>query len=160
MKYYIATRLERYVDHNLVRNWMATRGHEITYDWTSHGSVKDQGADRIREVAEAETRGVVDADLVIVLLPGGRGTHAELGMAIARGRPVLLHSETGAEFAPGSATCAFYHHPQCRRVVGGLLEVMRVIRCRQPDCPNDADPGMLLCESCWDLANDAAGDQP
>lgn len=29
-------------------------------------------------------------------------------------------------------------------------------RCGQPGCPHDAQPGMVLCEGCWDLANDAA----
>lgn len=87
MRYYIATALERAADHTLVRDAMAAAGHQITYDWTAHGSVQSEGLDRIREVAEAETRGVLDADLVIVLLPGGRGTHAELGIAIGAGIP-------------------------------------------------------------------------
>lgn len=116
MKYYIATKLERHRDHNLVRDSMAARGHQITYDWSVHGPVFRSGVERIREVAQLETRGVLDADLVIVLLPGGRGTHAELGMAIASGKPVLLHapqSISALYFGAYPETCAFYHHPLC-----------------------------------------------
>lgn len=121
MRYYIATRLERAVDHNVVRDAMRRAGHELTYDWTAHGSVKDEGRARIAEVAELEATGVRDAEYVVVLLPGGRGTHAELGMAIGWGVPILLHSADGVEFADGAATCAFYHHPLVRQVVGVAL---------------------------------------
>lgn len=120
MRYYIATKLARHTAHNEVRDELDRDGWACTYDWTRHGSVKDQGKARIRQVAAAETRGVLEADVVIVLLPGGRGTHAELGMALAAGKPVILHSETGEEFEDGASTCAFYWHPLCRRVVCGV----------------------------------------
>jgi putative intracellular protease/amidase len=120
MRYYIATKLERHADHNLVRDLMAARGHEITYDWTKHGPVWSRGSDVIREVAQLETRGVLDADLVIVLLPGGRGTHAELGMAIAAGKPVLMHCADPDLFGATPETCAFYHHPLCFASGGSL----------------------------------------
>lgn len=111
MKYYIATALERAADHTLVRDAMAAAGHQITYDWTAHGSVQSEGLARIREVAELETHGVLAADLVIVLLPGGRGTHAELGIAIGAGIPILLHTEDEGLLSGSSGrTCAFYHH--------------------------------------------------
>ena len=86
----------------------------ITYDWTAHGSVWKDGADRIRKVAQAEMQGVLDADYVVVLLPGGRGTHTELGMALADGKPVILYG-TDDDFS-GPKTCAFYHHPLVRRL--------------------------------------------
>lgn len=128
MRYYIATRLERHQDHNLVRDTMAAQGHELTYDWTAHGPVFRDGLKRIREVAELELRGVLDADLVIVLLPGGRGTHAELGMAIAAGKPVLLHVAPGnvrdAFFGATPETCAFYHHPLCFHAPPVQLDVL------------------------------------
>ena len=110
MKFYIATRLENHLQHNTVRDFLIVAGHSITYDWTSHGPVWKAGTKVIREVACAELNGVVEADVVVVLLPGGRGTHAELGMAIALGKPVLLCG--GPEmYGAVPETCAFYHHP-------------------------------------------------
>lgn len=128
MKYYIATRLENHQAHNVVRDLLAQRGHQITYDWTVHGPVWRSGAARIAEVAELELRGVVEADLVIVLLPGGRGTHAELGMALSRGRRVLLHSADLAPFGAAPETCAFYHHPLVTPF-GGPLELVAARAC-------------------------------
>jgi hypothetical protein len=120
MRYYIATKLERHAEHNQVRDLMARFGHQITYDWTAHGPVWRDGADRIREVSELEMKGVVTADLVIVLLPGGRGTHAELGMALARGKRVLLHSCDPVPLGAAPETCAFYHHPLCLGMTGSF----------------------------------------
>jgi hypothetical protein len=117
VKYYIATRLERAKDHNLVRDTLMAQGHEITYDWTTHGPVFRDGLKRIKEVAHLEMDGVSRADLVIALLPGGRGTHIEIGMALGMGKPVLLHQPTQSEsydmFGATTETCAFYHHSLC-----------------------------------------------
>lgn len=122
LHYYIATKLERHADHNLVRDTMAAQGHTITYDWTTHGSVREEGSARMREAADGMVRGVLDADLVIVLLPGGRGTHAELGMALAAGIPVILHAEDAAMFESPDETICFYHHPLCLQVVSSPLD--------------------------------------
>jgi hypothetical protein len=168
VKYYIATRLERHADHNIVRDALAAKGNQITYDWTVHGPVWRSGEDRIREVSQLETQGVLDADVVIVLLPGGRGTHAELGMALAAGKPVILHSEDPAPFGATPETCAFYHHPLCVRVTDQDLAHVAFYarqfeplgearRCGQPGCPHDARHGQSLCDGCWDLANGSGG---
>ena len=109
MKIYIASRLENYLQVQAVRDALVSAGHVITYDWTRHGSVQGQGEARLREVAANELNGVRDADLVVVLLPGGRGTHAELGMANVLGKPVILFSNADDPFDAYTAdTCAFY----------------------------------------------------
>jgi hypothetical protein len=78
MKYYIATSLERAAFHNLVREDLKKFRCEVTYDWTTHGSVKNTSKARLQEVAHAEFQGILESDFVLVLLPGGKGTHAEL----------------------------------------------------------------------------------
>lgn len=97
-------------------------GHTHTYDWTVHGSVQGEGEDRIREVSVNETQGVLDADVVIVLLPGGRGTHSELGIAIASDsiKAILICAEDDSLFLHDDRTCAFYWHPRVERVVGAM----------------------------------------
>ena len=124
MKFYIATYLERAADHNLVRDILIRRGHKITYDWTTHGSVKEQGEARISQVCQNELRGVRDADFVVGLLPGGRGTHGEIGAAGVLEKPMFLHATEGNEalFGFTDKTCAFYWSPDTVRIAGGSVE--------------------------------------
>lgn len=90
LKFYIATSLENVVGHHAIRNVLLERGLILTYDWTTHGTAWPRGSAYVRNVIRAEQAGVRDADFVIVLLPGGKGTHVELGMALALNKPVLL----------------------------------------------------------------------
>ena len=48
---------------------------------------------------------------LVAILPGGRGTHAEIGIAIGLGLPVVLLEQVGAY----DAECAFYHAPTVSR---------------------------------------------
>jgi nucleoside 2-deoxyribosyltransferase len=116
LKYYIATKLENHAEHNRIRDLLNARGHECTYDWTHHGPVHSRGLDVVQEVAIAEAKGVIESDVVIVLWPGGRGTHVELGVALGRQIPVILWTEVEGHRVASPETCAFYHHPLVRLV--------------------------------------------
>jgi hypothetical protein len=112
MKFYIASKLENAPAVRSLRDRLLTLGWSVTYDWTVHGSVQREGADVIQIVALAEAAGVEAADVVIVLLPGGRGTHTELGMAIALKKKIVLCGLLERDFGDDGNTVAFYHHPQ------------------------------------------------
>jgi len=144
VKFYIASRLEAAPRVRELKTILESYGHEHTYDWTVHGSVQNDGADVIREVSEREVLGVVNADANIVLLPGGRGTHTELGIAIAckfhqpRGlhddtprRIVLLSESQEIDFGTDGRTCAFYHHPFVERV-GSWPDLLATLGCAGP----------------------------
>lgn len=113
MKVYIATGLANARQHNRLRDELQRLGVGLTYDWTTHGAVFERGRGGMRQVAYDESQGVLAADLVVVLLPGGRGTHAEMGMAIAGGKQVVLCG-AGSDALDGPEACAFYHHPLVR----------------------------------------------
>ena len=123
MNYYIATSLSRMVAHHVVRDALKLCGHEISYDCTLHGSVKSVSKELLREVAVLELDAISRADFVVVLLPGGNGTHLELGFAIARGKKVFLHSEDALLFELGPQTNVFYHHPDVVRFHCPLADV-------------------------------------
>ncbi len=86
---------------------LTSHGWRHTYDWTV-GRFEDSGAQSLAQIAENELFGVLSADLVVVLLPGLRGTHTEFGAALVAGKPVVLHAEDPAEFVPGPDSCPFY----------------------------------------------------
>ena len=121
MKFYIATSLSRAQDHNTIRDTLIALGHEITYDWTTHGDKpKFASLSALTHVALVEIEGVATADILVVLLPGGGGTHVELGVALSKGIQVIIHSEDPTLFQLGKQTKAFYHHPLVTQVVTSL----------------------------------------
>lgn len=128
MKYYIATSLSRSAEHNLVRETLNKYGHIISYDWTLHGSVKSVSLERLQEVAIFELDGILEADFVVVLLPGGAGTHLELGFAIGTNKKIFLHSQDPSLFELGPQTNAFYHHPMPIRLCCPLLDVANAVQ--------------------------------
>ena len=93
----------------------------MTYDWTTAGGPA-ASTETLAEICQAEVDGVLSADRVIFLMPGGRGTHVELGLALASGKPVSMWSETESVFTPEGRTSVFYHHRLVRRHAGGLDE--------------------------------------
>lgn len=108
VKFYVASRLENTELVQKVIDALQARNASCTYDWTQAGSVTGSIGD-LADVARDERDGVELADFVIVLLPGGRGTHVELGMAIALKKQVLIWSADPALIGTTSATSAFYH---------------------------------------------------
>jgi nucleoside 2-deoxyribosyltransferase len=125
--FYIATRLENHAQHNRVRDELHARGYKITYDWTTHGPAWPQGMAYVREVMRQERKGVLDADFVVVLLPGGKGTHVELGIAIAKQIPVFLVTEDLSFLECLKGFCGFYvsDNVQHFKSVDDLLKTMK-----------------------------------
>lgn len=125
LRYYIATRFANKGGHCALHRELNSRGHSLTFDWTLLERATTLGADSLAIIAGLEARGVREADVVIGLLPGGRGTHCELGMALALRVPVVLYSEDLTEsqlLGPStadSAGCLFYHHDGVVELVTG-----------------------------------------
>lgn len=120
MKFYIATGLENANNHNLVRDALVELGHEITYDWTTHGAMWMHGPVVMEETAKKELQGVYDADFVVVILPGGRGTHVELGAAIMCNKRLFIFAQDDAAFEPAPGVCVFHFCPGIERITGDL----------------------------------------
>ena len=126
MKYYVASGVPNAEKVNLAAAALTAAGHTRTYDWTTHGDVSKTPDMRKREVAGNEARGVAEAELVVLLLPGRFGTHAELGIALATAanKRILLWSESSAPFDGTEGFCVFYHHPAVERIVCTFEELL------------------------------------
>jgi len=115
VKFYIASKLENAARVRELAEILKSWGWKHTYDWTEHGRVL--GREALQSVAAEELAGVIRADLITILLPGGKGTHVELGLALAYEKKIVLYSENPALFDPGSnLTCSFYWLPWVERI--------------------------------------------
>lgn len=130
MRFYIASKLENHAEVRALADALIAEGHVHSYDWTKHGSVQREGDARIREVAIEEVRGVLSADVSIVVMPGGRGTHVEFGIALAcalfRGQRVIIIADRDQLLDSEGRICAFYLHPAIE-IVSTFSEVFSAL---------------------------------
>lgn len=105
MKFYIASGFQNKETVKLVSKLLREKGHHHTYDWTKNK--RAETFERLTAIGEEERNGVQEADVLIALFPGGKGTHIEIGMAIGMKKPVYIYTES--EIEDPTASCTFYH---------------------------------------------------
>lgn len=84
MRVYVATAFHNREERTKAIQALAELGIGITYDWAVEKEVD------LASAGQADLDGVAKADAVVVLLPGGKGTHVEIGYALALEVPVIL----------------------------------------------------------------------
>jgi len=109
MRFYIASALDNVLAvRELAGILVEDYGWVWAYDWTKHWSVPPESLQRTAEIAEEEIDGVYDADVIIGLLPGGRGTHMELGMGLVTEDCRVVVCGAPDSFYQDGRLCSFY----------------------------------------------------
>ncbi|HEX4064741.1 MAG TPA: nucleoside 2-deoxyribosyltransferase [Acidobacteriaceae bacterium] len=122
-RYYLSTRKDRSAAAAVLIEALHAAGWERTYTWCDLGGA---GVEVFAAAASTELEAVRAADVLIVLLPGGFGTHVEIGAALALGKPVILH-------APDRKTletpypCIFHYHPGVTLLVSEPMQVAELV---------------------------------
>jgi nucleoside 2-deoxyribosyltransferase len=65
--------------------------------------------------------------VVIVLTPQGRGTHVELGIALALGKKVFIWHENDKYFKCTDDTSSFYWLSNVKRLNGTIEDLIRIV---------------------------------
>lgn len=125
MKFYIGSGMKNCELVNYYAKILKDNGWEQTYDWVKNVS-DDVSLEDMIKYATLESQGIVDSDIVIILLPAGRGAHIELGMAMALNKKIFLCSDTKEEFSIEN-TVAFYELPNIVRLIGTADENLKKI---------------------------------
>ncbi len=128
-KFYVASSFRNIESVVYVTNQLTAKGYLHTYDWTQNtGSGKNQKLtlDDLMNIGQHEKNAVKESDFVVILLPGGNGTHIEFGMALGLGKKIFLYSQDGAINNP-EATSTFYHLPEVQKCYGTLDELLEKI---------------------------------
>src|SRR5689334_7532887 len=122
-RFYLAIRRDRASHGNAIVEALKSRGWERTFDWSGKD---DDEPEALSELAQAELAGIQEADVLIVLLPGGRGTHVEIGAALALGKPVILCSPNRKTLET-PYPCPFHYHPRVKLLVSEGVDVNAVL---------------------------------
>jgi hypothetical protein len=118
-RFYLATRKDRGIEAQVIVDALNAHGWERTFAWTDQDTVDTE---EYAKTAVAELAGVREADVLIVLLPGGYGTHVEIGVALALGKPVVLHA-TDRTTLETPYPCVFHYHPGVKLLVSEPLDI-------------------------------------
>lgn len=124
MKFYIASSLRNVRNVRDVAEVLKSRGFIQTYDWTTHSKVDSISI--LREIGNEEFAGVLDADVVIVMMPAGKGSHVELGIALGTKKKIYLYSSTH-EINDIGKTTTFYHLDEVEQCSGSLEDLISTI---------------------------------
>ena len=124
-RFYLATRKDRAAQAEVVVERLKAHGWQRTFAWTNQDDARSEG---YADTALAELAGVREADVLIVLLPGGYGTHVEIGAALALGKPVILHA-SDRKILETPYPCVFHYHPGVKLLVSEVLDVGAVLAC-------------------------------
>lgn len=124
MKFYIGSSLRNVDNVRSVAGVLKSRGFIQTYDWTTHTNV--DSISKLREIGHEEVSGVIDADVVIVMMPAGKGSHVELGIALGTKKKIYLYSSTH-EINDIGTTSTFYHLEEVEQCIGSLEDLISIV---------------------------------
>jgi nucleoside 2-deoxyribosyltransferase len=118
-RFYIAARKDRAADADAVANALNSHGWHRTLAWSGTDSAETA---EHAQTAMTELDAVREAEVLIVLLPGGFGTHVEMGAALALDKPVIIHAPDEATLA-FPYPCVFHYHPRVTRLVSPTVDI-------------------------------------
>ncbi|WP_203246718.1 nucleoside 2-deoxyribosyltransferase [Sporosarcina beigongshangi] len=121
MKFYLASSLLNKQVVNYVSEKLVEAGYIHTYDWTKND--RPSTLEELKAIGEAEKNAILASDVVVILLPGGKGSHIELGIALGRVKKIFLYSADGT-MNDFDTTSTFYHLSEVEQVIGTLDELV------------------------------------
>jgi len=124
-RFYLSTRKDDGARANAVSEALNARGWERTYEWKAGDG---KGSDGYARLAVEELEGIRAADVLVVLFPGGFGTHVEIGAALALGKLVIIHSPDQKTLET-PYRCPFHYHPAVRLLISEVLDIEAVLAC-------------------------------
>jgi len=127
MKFYVASSFNNIDQVRYLCRKLKSLGHIHTYDWTQND--KASTLEDLKQIGQLEKDAVAAADLVVVILPGGKGSHIELGIALGLNKKIILYCPDKSIYN-FNTTSTFYHLPEVEKFIGTLDELVENLSSR------------------------------
>ncbi|QNR21163.1 group-specific protein [Exiguobacterium sp. Helios] len=115
MNFYTASSFRNIEDVRFINDQLIKQGHHLTYDWTQSERVDTPAA--LQRIGQLELDAVRAIDCMILVLPAGKGSHVELGIALASQIPIFL-CMTDETCWTGPEASTFYHIDGIMKCIG------------------------------------------
>ncbi|MEZ7173042.1 group-specific protein [Sporosarcina sp. OR05] len=127
-KFYVASSFQNKEIVRHVSMRLVDKGYIHTYDWTKNDRAST--IEELMEIGLQEKNAVLEANFIIVLLPGGKGSHIELGIALGQGKTIYLYSPND-DINNFETTSTFYHLSNIEKCTGTIDELIDIVTTRQ-----------------------------
>ncbi len=131
MKFYVASSLNNIETVRYVSEKLKSKGFIHTYDWTQNERVST--INQLKEIGQKEKDAIIEADFIVVLLPAGKGSHIEFGIALGQGKKIYLYS-LNEEVNNIETTSTFYHLPEVEKCIGTIEELVDIVSLNSKVC--------------------------
>lgn len=101
MNFYIASGFQNKHLVRFVSSQLKEAGWHHTYDWTKNERATNR--EQLQKIGEEEREAIREADVFLLILEGGNGSHTELGMAIALEKKIYIYHQNN------ELQTTFYH---------------------------------------------------
>lgn len=118
MKFYIASSFRnKELVQKMSIDIQTQLGWKHTYDWTQNE--RAETIETLTDIGVKELKGVLESDVVIVILPGGKGCHTEMGIALGSKKLLFLYDPDRILNNLADAA-AFYFLPEIKNWNGDI----------------------------------------
>ena len=124
MKFYIASGFTNKDDVRYVSEKLKRKGYIHTYDWTKN--VRASTTEDLKKIGLLEKNAILESDFIVILLPAGKGSHIELGIALGQGKKIYLYSPN-EEVKDFEKTTTFYHLPEVEIIIGNIDDLVEIL---------------------------------
>ncbi|WP_456271443.1 group-specific protein [Bacillus sp. AK031] len=121
MKFYVASSFKNIQQVRYISEQLKHRGYIHSYDWTQNERAVN--IEELEQIGKEEKQAVSDSDFVVVLLPAGKGSHIELGIALGLRKKVFLHFPN-KEAMSLNQTSTFYYLQEVEKCYGSLDDLV------------------------------------
>ncbi|MEH7443808.1 nucleoside 2-deoxyribosyltransferase [Bacillus sp. JJ1122] len=124
MKFYIASCFKNRDIVKAMAAQLKIEGFYHTYDWTIND--RADSMELLASIGESELSAVRNSDFFVMLLPGGKGSHIEMGIALGLGKRIYLYSPNN-DIYEFDKTSTFYHVAGVTKFVGDTQSFMQFL---------------------------------
>jgi nucleoside 2-deoxyribosyltransferase len=128
MKFYVASSFKNIDKVRYVSEQLKNKGYIHTYDWTKNERALT--VEELKQIGQKEMKAVIESDFIVILLPAGKGSHIELGIALGLNKKVILYSPND-EVNDFAKTSTFYHLSEVVKFTGTIDDLVNFLTIKE-----------------------------
>lgn len=128
MNFYIASSFKNINQVKELTARLQSKGFLNSYDWTQNERATSYEA--LEQIGEQELEAVANSDFLVILLPAGKGSHIEFGIALGLRKRIYVFAPAKEVFN-FDVTTTFYHVDGIKRFTGEFEDFIEFLMLKE-----------------------------